>query len=659
MKTQLSLVCVALWASTWCGLPAQAGPADEPGSPARTAVTPSPRALAQYQKALASRQRAENDLRVARALQSKAAALSAQSRAVTDWLKYAETSARERGELLRQLPDKLQTATRSREAAWSAIAAYQQAADAALRAAEAFARADEKAAEASAGEADAASAKKAAQREAAERAVAAAIEDEEALGNFLSRLAATSDRVDAHLATAAETGAKMLAQSDELLPALDGQSKALQARVRDAVDRARAAGASIVRQIGDTREADREAYGPPIDELRDFRARQKDRQEALRAYFALAVHAATRTAAHAFMQALAEADQGDKNRQDEATASADSMRAALARAEAARQEGEQALREAKAFVAGITERTGPLPPESAAIEAVVMASAVPSHAYAEAQDALRDAVSTRETVYQKALAAEQRAFKAAYGYEPRERRLEMARPSPKMAAPAPDRGVAGERMEIREHVYAHVYELVAEPKGYGAYTYVLFSQDVDKTQPHIRARYEALLKAIYRSTTEMHKFTAPIPPEKLNLFCIPVAKSADGHDKYDADLARSYLATAGNGAILRKDIIKLIRRSPGPFLLTTRTRLSEGGAQKQLLFVDLSTYPAESFDSILATYKETLVEQPPQGQELWTPPALQRVLYAALDVAAAAPKVAETVKKITDFFIPSASAATK
>ena len=188
----------------------------------------------------------------------------------------------------------------------------------------------------------------------------------------------------------------------------------------------------------------------------------------------------------------------------------------------------------------------------------------------------------------------------------------------------------------------------------------MFRQNYPGAQSHIEARYKALLDAIYRSTSSIEDFSADIGKEKLNLFCIPYKRFTKENTEvegYDADLARSYLATASGGAILRRDIIKRLAQSAGPFLLTTRARLSEGSSDKQLLFVDLSLYPPEAFDSILSVYKNTLVEYPPQDEIVWTPPVLQRVVYLGVSASNAFPQLIDNIEKIVGFFVPTAQAS--
>jgi len=210
-------------------------------------------------------------------------------------------------------------------------------------------------------------------------------------------------------------------------------------------------------------------------------------------------------------------------------------------------------------------------------------------------------------------------------------------PAPKMAAPA---------FDVEAHAWEFFTASQGESRGYGAYTYVLYSHRKGFMTAEQRHRLQALLDAIVARTP--HRSETPVRPEKLNLFCIPGkadllpgpdlpddapgSGSARVFDNYDSSLALAYLGTAGNGAVQSREILRQIQ-SPGPFLLTTLKPLAELRTYSPMLFVDLSRFHPDTFPEIVRSYKAALVENPPKEQAAWEPSRLKWAVLAAYDAA--------------------------
>jgi len=358
---------------------------------------------------------------------------------------------------------------------------------------------------------------------------------------------------------------------------------------------------------------------------------------------------------HFFLLTLQQQNAGDESLQAELATSAESLAVSLAEVESIKKNIIKQSTVVHQLLDALVSRYETLPYALKEIDQLIIESTRLATQFSDTVRVAKEALSAKTTEYEIARKAADELYTLAYGHQ----RLSEYSNSERYAYAMLESQTKSAVMEVVDHVYVHVYTLKEEPEGYGAYTYVLFRQNYPGAQDHIEKRYKALLNTIYRSTSSIQDFSADISKKKLNLFCIPYksyTKDNEEVEGYDANLARSYLATASGGAILKRDIIKRIAKSPGPFLLTTRTKLSLGSSQKQLLFVDLSLYPPDAFDSILTVYKNTIVEYPPENQEVWAPPVMQRIVYFGVSTSNALPALASNIGKIVGFLVPTARA---
>ena len=571
---------------------------------------------------------------------------------VASSLKEAERARNERSRLLALLPQIRTASLERRRGAMAAIDAYRQTANDTVNAIAAYAVSDDDSAAEKGALADAAMTGKIEMKRRAESAIAEAAAADNELKGGLAEIRRFHAEVRRHLLNARNSGSSVVKGCALLAEMAKGQKPGLAATVQTSLAAVRQRGERFVKHIADAAPLE-EAYGSLIDRLEETGGDPVGLSD-MYAYFEGSVHAAVKNESLLFLTSAQDPGEPGKETQAEAAEGATSLKSAVASADAWRKrvaDGITAVGNDQPKLASTIQH---LPSDESLIASLLEEGSMLTAGFDPAVKAIDQTLEEKEKEYAAARDAADTAFFLAFG---RERRGPPA--AAMAAAPKPPPPPAMEpSMRVEEHVYTHYTALRGEPANYGAYTYVLFRQNYATAQNHVKVRYKALLDALYRSTSSAETFSAPVQKAKLNIFCIPFRNEADSlnYDDYDADLARSYLATAGSGAILRRNIVSLLRKSPGPFLLTTRTRLSEGGSKTQLLFVDLSLYPADAFDSILAAYKDTIVETPPAGQVVWTPPVTKRIVYAGISVSDAVPGLMDRIKKVLDFFVPSAHA---
>lgn len=624
--------------------------------PALEEKIPDSKAVAEFESALKLENKLEQELQAVYNIEDDILYINDAAARLSNSLKAADTAAQNRNEVFSRLPQKANTALERRKDALAAVNAYRAAANEALRAIAAYAGARKKSAEAKARLADAALNKKAAFGRQAAGAVSVAADARKSFDAVSANVLVYDNDVKRYLSAAHGLGEEITSRCDSLAEKIKDKEPGLTAVVNQWIPKVRTRAESMVKHISEARSRDIEAYRQLIDGLKEMRVKYEKEHAAVESYFETSVQTVVKSEAYAFMNALHGKGKIGKHHKNELKASAASLKITTAEAEKLQMEIKASSEDSPSFLLNaLSKNTGQYPKGFESMANLINESSTLSSGFDVVEVKIKAAVSDKQEKYKSALIAAEEAHFRAYGDYRSKFCASLAEPPP---SPAPS---MAPNIDVVDHVYSHVYALGGEPRHYGAYTYVLFVQDFHSAQNHIKQRYEALLFSIYRSTSSMQKFSAKIPKERLNLFCIPFTKKIKDktkYEEYDSDLARSYLVTAGSGAILRKDILDRIRMSPGPFLLTTRSPLSEGGSKNQMLFVDLSRYSAAAFDSILAAYKYTIIEHPPAGQEIWIPPATQRVVYAAISATTAIPVLADKLKKIVDFFVPSAEAGT-
>lgn len=171
---------------------------------------------------------------------------------------------------------------------------------------------------------------------------------------------------------------------------------------------------------------------------------------------------------------------------------------------------------------------------------------------------------------------------------------------------------------ISVHARFLLTKIAGELPGYGIYTYVLFSRNInnpekpDKTDEH----YQALLKAIKLLTQIAEGISAP--KSETNLFCIPSKKQTSEVDdlkNYNSSLAADYLYTTkkllndpGNEQLLTR-----LKCGYGPFLITTLYPISNKTKPKLILYVDLSNYNHQAMESAVKKYQDDLCKAVNKG----------------------------------------------
>lgn len=615
---------------------------------------PDHEAVAEYEKALRLEKELEKKLNALRRIEYDASSVTSRAAMLTASLRAAENAAMRRAKALAGLQETADAASESRISALEAVSAYRTGADEALKAIAAFVRADNKSAGQKSRLADATLDKKATLRLRAEHAISAVVVASSEYIELMKGVLAFDDDVKKSLSNARGHGENIITLCNSLTENVANDKPELVFAMNKSLAGVRTKVDGFIKRNAEAVSVDIAAYQRLHTDLQEMIAREEKQRAVIEEYFEATVTAVVKNESRYYLTSLWSPKKADKVPRKDLDAASASLIMARTGADKALAELEKSSRVASDSVDKLVGKIERLPTGNEGIVNLINESSSLLSGFGEVEESIQAAVAAKMKEVDSARHATEKAYLLAFGHDRRERWATAAAPR----SPAP---VKEEPIQVQHHVYSLVYALKNEPAGYGAYTYVLFNQNHKDASEHIKKRYDAILKAILSSTSSVQYFTAAIARERLNLFCIPYkkTKSAKGYDEeYDSDLARSYLATAGSGALLRKEIISRMRMSPGPFLLTTRSRLSDGSSKSQLLFVDLSSYPSETYDSILAEYKNTLVVHPPAGQEVWTPPVTQRVIYAGISASNAIPGLMEKLRKIVDFFIPSAQAST-
>lgn len=606
-----------------------------------------------YEKALAIEKSLEKQLSDLERINNISSNIIYDASWITSSLNLAENRAKKRNEALTQLSNMMQKELESRAAALDAVKSYHLAAVEALKAIKAYTRSNKKSATRKCNQADAALDKKENTKRKAEIAISKATDSAEAFNHYLTEIIRNDDNAKNNLLAASSSGNNIISSSKDLKKEINVLMPHITRDADKTIGEVRTRVEDIIMHISDVDSVDTEAYKLLITELKGLKERERSELTSFQTYFENSINAVIKSESLYFVISSRGERKAAKFKKEEVNEASILSMNAQKEAKKSREAMEMNYRSLKSALEILEIKTEGLPNGIEILGNLIIESKTLLTGFDLVENKIQSAVDAKQTELKAARQATDNAYLIAYGHERQVREPQQAACG---AAPPPPKGY----IEVENHVYAHVYALRPEPKGYGAYTYVLFPYNPDKAKSHVKKRYEAILQAIYNSTTEYRKFTAPIDKEKSNLFCIPF--KANGKDKntvdgYDPDLARSFLATAGSGAMLKEIILNRIGNSPGPFLLTTRSRLSAGSSKNQLLFVDLSRYDAEDFDSILASYKSTIVQQPPKGQIVWTPPVKDRVVLTAITTVNTVSSLSDKLKKLFNIFASPAHAS--
>ena len=644
-------------------------------APLQKAVLPaavSPQLLTAYARAQEQEDKAREAMQALDALRSAAANLKDAAGSHVGSLQKARSSAQARGESIAAAARRARDAQDSRRAALTAVDGYAVAAASARDANGRYAGATGDRRIALARAADGAAQIKAQALAKATKAVQDAAWKSDLFRSALSDVASRSERFDRDTAMAVKS-AEALAQS----------AAGVEAAARDAAGKtslaARLQGdiAQAARSVAQLRKAAAELPSRltplPILQADMNRGREQEPPGAkpLADYQVAVLQAVIEADALAYVSAVRQASLRGCPAD---TACGKGLEAEVAEAGmlvgTSRQEAERASASVRDLMrttdATLASLDG-LAPLAAADLPLLQSIAAAAASVEPATDALvaaaGAALDTARRQYAEARKAADAAYLAAYGQQRLVASAQTA--STAMAVPS-DVQTSAQMSSSAWRVEAHAWEFFTvasgESQGYGAYTYVLFGHRVgERMNPEVKQRYRALLDAVIGSTS--YRTETPVPPEKLNLFCIPGKKTweeiqaaggAGGGDDaylddYASSLAFSDLALAGNGAVQSHEILDQLNYSPGPFLLTTLKPLSRIKTYSPMLFVDLSRFHPDTFADIVRIYKQALVEEPPREQEIWEPSRLQWTVFAAYELAT---HLANVKSAVSGWFVP-------
>lgn len=233
----------------------------------------------------------------------------------------------------------------------------------------------------------------------------------------------------------------------------------------------------------------------------------------------------------------------------------------------------------------------------------------------------------------------ERAFQLAYGkLPPVTASLSGAAPDQLQTAAAM---ANGHELVLRSHAYELFNAWDQEPKGFGAYTYVLLRSASDLKTPAVRKRFIHLIETLQKQP-EARLVGDDIKPQ-VNLFCIPGTDNPTRDEEalpglerlhYASDLGQQLKLRAQNGLLTRQEVAQRLINSPGPFLLTVPGRMASVNSGAAVLLADLSGYPEDAIADLAANYMSGLLADFPSQQALWRPPTRQRVALMMIHLAA-------------------------
>jgi hypothetical protein len=285
-----------------------------------------------------------------------------------------------------------------------------------------------------------------------------------------------------------------------------------------------------------------------------------------------------------------------------------------------------------------------LTPVAAALGPAVYEVVTASRTVQEAAESLQREANTG---YRQARREWEAAYRLAYGHAPVELADSTSTRRPVEASGARGAAMGKRRPNVRSHAYELFNTWDAEPKRFGAYTYVLLRSGSDLETPAVSRRFHQLLSTLKKLPEA--RLVAPEQAQHVNVFCIPGSPVAGTEGRpseevvYASDLGQQIKLRAQNGLLTRKEVSQRLTSSAGPFLITLPSRIVDAPSSSPLLFADLSGYPDEAIADLVNLYMNGLVDDFPRQQALWKPPVLQRVALFMIHLASGAGEMVTSV----------------
>jgi hypothetical protein len=166
------------------------------------------------------------------------------------------------------------------------------------------------------------------------------------------------------------------------------------------------------------------------------------------------------------------------------------------------------------------------------------------------------------------------------------------------------------------HVWGTVLSYGTEEqdyRGYAIYTYVLFNSNRPDAGTAENQRFDSILKAVLQDIkTRDQGAAAGWPRQETNIFCIPAfttyLESANALDKYNFDLAMTYLGIIQRALKGNKELFNRLQRRSGPFLISLYEPLPslQRKATTDMLYVDLTEMSPAVMREVLDSYRQRL-----------------------------------------------------
>jgi hypothetical protein len=278
-------------------------------------------------------------------------------------------------------------------------------------------------------------------------------------------------------------------------------------------------------------------------------------------------------------------------------------------------------------------------------------------AAASAVSALARERAALDALAEPVLAAEQAAvrswilaWQAVHGIAPdgdwRGRRA-MAAPAPSMQG-APPPILLGEALS--QHALHRLAELYTEPQGFGAYTYVIVTNSLDRAQAPVRQRL-LRIERVLRDLVAAGSVSAPLRAS-FNVFVMPTGAQRPDADglAYDVRLAQQLMVQLPPGWSLPQGLRQARQRGSGPFLLTLPGPLTDAQPGWPVLFADLSDAPPLAVTDVVKAYMDRLLDGFDTGATQWRP-------GVALQVAMTLVRLSQSTGDVVSAFFPAAVAA--
>ncbi len=198
---------------------------------------------------------------------------------------------------------------------------------------------------------------------------------------------------------------------------------------------------------------------------------------------------------------------------------------------------------------------------------------------------------------------------------------------PVSAAPEPSpRPTRGEEPAVSRHAWDFLTDMDGEKEGFGMYTYVLFSRNVDRPglASEVEERYKKILAAIAGTTLNLPELGELETREKKTTNILYIPAVAPGRElnlaNYDSRLSLRYLSEIAR--LCREEspeISERLESRPGPFLISLLQPVGQIGEESvNLLYADLSTTNPAAMREVVAAYKGHLVRGSVDKKERFT-----------------------------------------